>query len=265
MNALRSFRSILNPDQLSEVLAAPPDELDQDRPKSLPASQPLDDALAGPIDGDGVRAALEDAAQIASGVDRSDPKQRAPVDARVVELIHGPLEALTHQAASDPGFWTWLACGPGRAFTWMRWSDLDPVPADSAAVDAALNAKGSQVAKRFRMVSSGLHGVSRHALARLWWLGDSLDGDYDAAAKMLANQDVFQAVYERKIGLAPGLSRTLIEVFSLGENSIGGATFRSEIMKPIRQLASVTRIEALEADDLRALVESVRDERLGDV
>jgi hypothetical protein len=130
------------------------------------------------------------------------------------------------------------------------------------AAEAELTREGSAVDGRFRMNTASLNGISRHAFARLWWLGEALDSDYDSCRKILANQDIFQAIYEREIGFVPGLSRDLVEIFGLGtERAIDGDAFRV-VMKAVNQLATVTRVEALDESDLRELIEQVKNERL---
>ena len=257
---LHSFREPLAVDQLIRILGATQADVIRGAVGEIAATNEFDSG-SSLIDVERVFQSLEEAAGIASGIDRSSSRKRGKIDALVVRNIHQPLAGLTRQSAATPGFWNWLACGPGREFLWMRWTELSSAPSGVEEVEAEITRKGSAVDGRFRMNSSSLNGVSRHALARLWWLGETLGADYDSCGKILANQDIFQAIYERQIGFVPGLSRDLIDVFELGsDRAPDGESFRV-VMKAINQLASVTRIENLDEPALHELVDQIKHER----
>lgn len=256
-----SFRDPLALDQLIGILASPESEVTRGAVDEIAMTDVFDPGLE-PIDLEETSRSLSAAAQIAANVDRKSAKERGKVDALVIQQVHEPLAGLTRQAAASPGFWSWLACGPGREFVWMRWTHLSPLPAGADEVESEVTRPGSAIDGRFRLKSPSLNGVSRHALARLWWIADGLESDYESCRKILMNQDIFQAIYERDIGFVPGLANELINVFELGtQRGPNGDTFR-EIMKAINQLASVTRIEALRTSDLHDLVMQVKRERL---
>ena len=262
MLGIRCFCDSLTLDQLILALSSPAESLDAENAPGLPPAIELE-VIGMAIDAAEVSDGLAKAGKLAAASNREDAKKRAPIDAEVLEHIHAPLAGLSHEAASNRGLWTWLACGPGRDFIWMRWTDLEETPTAQSAVDAALNAPGSDLVRRFRMTSPGLNGVSRHAIARLWWLCDSSAGDYEAAAKILGNQDVFQAIFEREIGVVPGLAPLLAEVFDLGtDDAPTGSDFRLKVMKTINQMASVTKIETLSPAEMRSLLEAIKEERL---
>lgn len=185
------------------------------------------------------------------------------IDGELISFIHGPLENLSRAAASDSGLWTWLACTYGKEFVWRRWKGNEEFPRDPGYLEEEFTREGSDLDKRFRMKSASLNAVSRHTLARLWWVGDATGGDYDLARRLLSNQDVFQSIFEREIGFVPGLARALADVFSLGTGDApAGKSFRELIMKAVQQLAAVTRIETLTADEMTALLQQIKAERL---
>ena len=258
----RRFTAKPQVDELVAALSADVDELFGNR-EEIPASEPVE--LLGGLDPEALVAAVAGLEQKASEL-LAAGTSKAKIDGELVKELHGPLADLPRQTAADPLLWTWLACGPGRGFVWLRWGKTGTIPASSEEIEAELNEAGSAVVGRFRQAGPSLNAVSRHALARLWWLGASTDGDYDAAQALVNNQDAFQAIFERDIGTVPSLGRLLVEEFGLSEPKApqgkGGKWFREEIMKTLSQLAAVTRLEALEEDDLRALVVAIREEKL---
>jgi hypothetical protein len=260
MPSLHRFTDTLTLDALAQVLSTPPDRLESEG-----AAVALEEITITGIDAVAVGASFQEAGALARSLPRATTRDRGKIDAEVVELIHTPLRALSRQSASDPRFWTWLACSPGRDFSWMRWTDADETPTDKADVHSYVFAEKSELDRRFRLGVQSLGNVSRHAIARLWWLVDAVDGDYAAAKKILANQDVFQSIFEVEVGFVPGLGHALIDVFDLGGKAKpSGTRFRSEVMPAVSQLATITRIETLSDADLRSLLYSIKEERLSE-
>lgn len=258
MPTLRSFRSdFASLEDLASVLALPVDELVEPGPTAAFPSDPFE--FSGVTDADAVVEGLRVAAELAAAAQKGAESDNA----EMVESIHKPLSALSRQAAADRRFWTWLACGYGRDYVWRRWVSNEVVPKDVEAIKSGVGEGERRF--RFRMSSASLNGVSRHALARLWWLGTAMGGDYELAGRALHNQDVFQALFERNVGMIPALPRVLLDVARIGteDQSITGEQFRGEVMVAVQQLAEVTRLEALEESELRELVEQVISERLG--
>lgn len=205
---------------------------------------------------DAVSDSLETAAEL---VTSWTSRRGGSLDADLIQQIHEPLALLPQPVASDAGFWSWLACSYGRSFVWCRWSTAKNPPEDLDTVSELLAVGETRF--RFQM-KGGLAGVSRHALARYWWLADSLEGDYELAGRIIRNQDIFQAIYEREVGIVPHLPKALVEVFDIGtENAPGGEAFREIVMKTIQQLSVVTRIETLDYERTKELVLKVKDEK----
>jgi hypothetical protein len=257
MPDLRAFSNPLDINSLATVIALPEEKVISSDDVAGHRVELLSD-VPDSIDLDELSSNLAEATK---AVLRPNTRE-SDSDATVVQLIHEPLRDLPREAASKAGFWTWLACGYGRSYVWCRW--VDDAPPGTERDDIASQISEGERAPRFSMRSPGLYGVSRHGLARLWWLADSLQGDYELASKILDNQDIFQAIYERRVGLVPSLPAILADEFNLGDpdRRPSGAEFRAKVMTTLNQLATVTRLETLDEEELRELVAQVRVERL---
>lgn len=123
------------------------------------------------------------------------PQERASLDRMMAVPLHNAMRQLNRRTATDMHLWHWLCTTVFRDFVWYRW--YGRIPNDFAmTVSPAL-------AERF-LGAPTLRGISRNALARLWWCAESLDSNsegYDLVQIALSKQDFFQAVFEREFGL----------------------------------------------------------------
>ncbi len=132
--------------------------------------------------------------------------ERSFWDARLVEPLHRALD-ISHRLAADMRLWHWLCISELREIVWERWHGRVP--------DNIGEALSESLAGRF-LGTATLNGVSRNALARLWWCGETLKtGDatdpYALARKALERQDLFQAIFEREFGLYPPAARACLK------------------------------------------------------
>ncbi len=170
----------------------------------------LADPSLGSCEPVGLNADLSEVREVLSesvaGPSRAD---LALLDGLLVEPPHRVLPALPHRLAADMRFWQWLCVAELKDVVWHRWHGSVPdSPADVLAANPALS-------DRF-LGDSTLHGVSRNALARLWWCAETLRSDQDGyglARQALARQDLFQAIFERQFGLYPPVARTCLRRF----------------------------------------------------
>jgi hypothetical protein len=131
---------------------------------------------------------------------------------------------------------------------WKRW--LGNIP-DSPAV--AL--ESGSLWQRFLGNQSGkstLSGMSRQALARLWWCAEILgtEDGYRLARTAVRRQDLYQAVFEREFGLYPPAARACIKFFDgRSENEAREGTRR------LNQLLSTLVLETLDEDDIMQMLE----------
>ena len=138
------------------------------------------------------------------------------IDQGLVEPLHRALP-MSQRVAADPRVWQWLALKGCPELVWRRWWRASPPPSDwgdTFTVDRAA---------RFGC-SATLNGVSRNTFARLWWVAEAFDGDYDRARRAIANQDLFQAIFERGYGLyKPAARACLAELEGEGEKPVRDA------------------------------------------
>ena len=117
-------------------------------------------------------------------------------DATLAEELHKAFRGMPRRIAADMTFWHRLCIAEFSDFVWLRWRP-DGIPDDPGlAINNAL-------AERF-LGSRSLRGVSRNALARLYWTAETLYSDtegYTWVREALRNQDFFQAIFERAFGL----------------------------------------------------------------
>lgn len=164
------------------------------------------------------------------------------IDKALIEPLHGAL-GLTRREAADPRVWQWLCVARFPDLVWRRWGDGTPA---AGSLDEALT-RGMKA--RF-LCSPSLNGISRNTLARLWWTAEQLDGDYDLARKALERQDLFQAVFERFIGMYPPAARACLAKFD-GKSE---AQVR-DAAKWLQQCASTTVIEELDQQQIEAILD----------
>ena len=121
--------------------------------------------------------------------------ERAKLDRELAVPLHKALAHLTRRAATDMHMWHWLCICEFKDMVWYRW--YGHIPTDLSSIISP------SIAERF-LGTPTLHGISRNALARLWWCVESLyseSDEYDLVNIALSSQDFFQAVFERKFCL----------------------------------------------------------------
>lgn len=134
--------------------------------------------------------------------------ERSFWDAGLVEPLHKALD-ISHRQAADMRLWHWLCVSELQDIVWERWHGKIP--------DNCAEALSESLAGRF-LGTATLNGVSRNALARLWWCGETLrTGDgrepYSLARNALERQDLFQAIFEREFGLYPPAARACLKKY----------------------------------------------------
>ena len=189
---LRRFTRMLGPDDLPDVLAHP----------SMFETEPL--GISVDLSG-----ALTEAAKLIADVAPGAPRSAlAAWDEAMVEPLHAGFAGVPRRVLSDMRLWHWLCTREFRDFVLGRW----------CSERAAEAYDDLTAAERGRFLGRpSLNGVSRNALARLFWCGEVLwskDEGYDLARKALHRQDLFQNVFERKFGLHRPAARACVLRFS---------------------------------------------------
>lgn len=166
-------------------------------------------------------------------------------DAQLVEPFHRALVGLPRNLALDMRFWHWMTTTPLSELVWLRWYGRVPPPDEMSTVLTP------SLSERF-LGGDSLHGVSRNALARLWWCGASLvtdDDEYALAQQVLQRQDLFQAIFERRLGLYPPAARACVrELFHASEDRWRRAIAR------LNHVITTISLETLTEDDITSLL-----------
>jgi len=152
--------------------------------------------------------------------------ERAKWDREMAPILHACLEKIPRRLASDARFWHWLCTGPLSRFVWLRW--VGEVPED---VHAACK---PSIVGRF-LGGNSLNGFSRNALARLWWVAETFGGDGEMISKAFERQDLFQAIFERRLGLHPPAARACLEEL----HDASTAEFRARIKRLNHHLSTI--------------------------
>ena len=163
-------------------------------------------------------------------------------DEQMVEPFHLAMRDISEGVALDMRLWHWLCLVRFQEMVRMRW-----LPASSSRSPEVVNQRQS----RF-LGNNSLQGISRNALARLWWAGQTLyseDDGYYLARKVFANQDLFQGIFEREIVLHPPAARAMVrELQSEDSRTI------TLVAKRLNQWATTIAIETLDERDIVNLV-----------
>lgn len=168
--------------------------------------------------------------------------QGSAIDAALVESIHRALP-LSRREAADPRVWQWLCVTQFADLVWQRWGDGTPPP------DELKEALKARMFSRF-LCRPSLNGISRNTLARLWWTAEELESDYALARKALANQDMFQNIFERFFGIYPEAARACLDRF----DGRSAAEIRSAA-KWLQQCATTTVLEGLDEADISTILD----------
>ena len=170
--------------------------------------------------------------------------ERAHWDRHLVEPLHHALRDMTRRMASDMRVWHWLCIGQLQDFVWFRWHGRVPDQITDDAMSRSL-------CERF-LGNQTLRGVSRNALARLWWCGATLYSGverYARACEALANQDFFQAIFEREFGLYPPAARACLrELADASEDE------RRAVTRRLNHYLTTVAVETLCEEDVRKLI-----------
>jgi len=204
-----------------------------------------DSMLTEPIDG---QATLRDVKRTINRLIKkcgSEPlpaNQRSAWDRELVKPLYEALNRLPRRTLVDMRFWHWLCTSPLRDFVWYRWHGQ--LPDDPRSV---LNQSQALVG-RFTGTPS-LNGFSRNALTRLYWCAATLYTEEEGfywVELALRNQDLYQAIFERKFSLYPPAVRACLR--ELKDKS---ETERREATKRLNHHLTTIVLETLTEDDIR--------------
>jgi hypothetical protein len=171
--------------------------------------------------------------------------QRSSWDRELVQPLYKALRGLPRRTLVDMRFWHWLCIVPLRDFVWYRW--YGQIPDDPRT---ALSQNQALIG-RFTGTAS-LNGFSRNALTRLYWSAATLyteEEGFHWIELVLSNQDLYQAIFERKFSLYPPAVRAcLIELKDRSEAE------RREAIKRFNYHLTTIVLETLTEDDIRKVL-----------
>lgn len=205
-------------------------------------SRVASEAIAGEID---LGPAMTRFEAVLEGLATGEVRSRTALDAAMVEPLHMAMSSMPHRVTCDTRMWQWLCIGPMRRFVVRRWFRDD---------DAQLDAS---TASRF-LGAPTLNGMSRNALARLYWCGHQLYNEhhrYELAQVVISYQDFYQAIFERKLGNHPEAARACAR--ALKDDS---ETVRRKVLMRLNHELSTTVLEIMGEEDLLALVSELSEQ-----
>lgn len=165
--------------------------------------------------------------------------ERAQLDRELAMPLHRALTGLSRRKATDMRFWHWLCTSQFQHIVWYRW--YGRIPTDFSGIISP------SLAERF-LGAPTLHGVSRNTFARLWWCAEALHSEadgYDLVAMALSSQDLFQGIFERKLGLYVPAARACVR--ALGNCSDAA---RRRATKELNHYFTTIAAEALTEEEI---------------
>ena len=164
-------------------------------------------------------------------------------DAEVGREIHLIFRDLDDRVTTDTQMWQWLTATQFKHYVRSRWSiDEEDMVKHSAQIHF--------------LGGGSLTGVSRNALARLYWAANALwteESGYEYSDQVLGDQDLYAAIFERNLGLHPPLARELAKQCGTEPEAVHRAW-----IKNVNHVLTTVAIEGLNEEQLAEFVLSCR-------
>jgi hypothetical protein len=197
--------------------------------------------------------------------DEEIPPQSSDIDAELAPTLHQHLSLNRNQAA-DAGLWHYLCIVQFSDFVHYRWDHVydseDP----------------SNLEEKFLKAGADIYS---NALHRLWWAaeltyepadsGDPSDRDYERTKRALEFQELANDVFDRWFARYRPVAIACVDLLchdTLDElkerDEYADAPSNSDIVSDtttlLREELTVRRVETMEADDIVATIESLRED-----
>jgi len=169
-------------------------------------------------------------------------------------LVYEYLGALDRANASDRRLWTFLAFSTYRDYMEKRWPLYE-----------GRNWK-SRVETRWMMGGPNRRRLTRHGIARLWWISSlthdpkrqhllsQTSGDpFAYTREVFRNEDRINSLFEREAGAIPDLVRSVLEHVAQGGPHARDEHVRA-LMEEITLVYGYRDISYLDRDNLRSLI-----------
>ena len=122
--------------------------------------QLLDDPTSVTSKSVGIEVDFSDLDELVNRFRETNQRSRTSMDVQAHEIVHKLLRGIDRRTLTHMNLWHWLCLNPLRDFVLVRWLDIY----DSSTPTNLIESKAS----RF-VGSQSLSGISRNAVARLWW------------------------------------------------------------------------------------------------
>ena len=200
-----------------------------------------------------------------AATDLANSCKESDVDQMISKSLHQallPIVSTRPALIGEGGLWEWLALDPFRDYFLERWCGGKEWLADSS-----LERPKDASILRARLVPASVKSQARHAILRLYILADcayTIEGSYSKLPLLFEmDQDINTAIFERRLGLSPGLSMLLAEAAT----SIEGPrrrTRRRTFFREVNLMMSTVSPEFLLASadgeqELRTLLRNIAD------
>lgn len=162
------------------------------------------------------------------------------IDAALAQTVHETID-VTRRQASDPGIWYHLTILRYPDFVRYRWR------------------YNSETAMREKFLAAG-SDIYSNALHRLWWAAEltyeeESDDPYERTRRVLGFQELANDIFDRWFARYRQAAVVVADALSDAP-----AAVVSDTTTELRQRLTVYRLEALTEDEIREMVEELREE-----
>lgn len=171
-------------------------------------------------------------------------------DANVAQQIHGVFRNLDDRTMTDTQMWQWLTTTQFKHYVRDRWKPKNK----------NLDLTNHAAQQRF-LAGGSMAGISRNALARLYWAANTLwteEDGYKYSDVVLNVQDLYSGIFERELGLHPPLAREFAKQYAKG-GKISEDVHR-EWLKNVNHVLTTVAVEGFNEGQLAKFVKSCRPE-----
>jgi len=159
---------------------------------------------------------------------------------------------LTPVQARDERMWTWLTHTHGYCYTRARWK-INKL--------GTLKKPKEFVTRRF-FLTGGVGGLSRNALARLWWFAylthdPQLSDPYEYTGMLLRNQNINVGLFERNLGKNPEIVKRVVKHISAQVDSWNRMDDAlKEVMKNLNCAGGAVVLDAVDEPRMNTILDS---------
>ena len=169
-------------------------------------------------------------------------------DANVAQQIHGVFRNLDDRTMTDTQMWQWLTTTQFKHYVLDRWKPKNK------NLDLTKHA-----AQQHFLAGGSMAGISRNALARLYWAANTLwteEDGYKYSDVVLNVPDLYSGMFERELGHHPPLAREFAKQYAKG-GKVSEDVHR-EWLKNVNHVLTTVAVEGFNEGQLAKFVKSCR-------